>query len=152
MARRARLVPYSLLTVAALVVTAFVVATIFFFTALPADARRQPTHADRSHPPTPHSEVLRALEVASREFGVSHSRMTSVAKCESGLNPFNSNGSHHGLFAQWGKKWADRVRAFNQRNPNNPVSGTVWNAFDNARVSAEMMRLNPSLSDWRACL
>lgn len=155
MARRVRLSPRPIsayLSAAVLSLALLVTVTV---TASPAGAavrRPSPTYLTRNHPPTPQSEVMRALQVSSAEFGVSLSRMTSIASCESGLNPFDSNGSHDGLLAQSRRYWPGRVRAFNQRHPNNPVSGTIWNAFDNARVSAEMMDMNPSLSDWEQCL
>lgn len=159
MKQRARLVtfrpsfPYLLS-----IVVAFLACLALLLTAQPADAHRFgygrgiPTAEGRNHPPTPHSEVMRAIEVATAEFGVSHSRALAIAKCESGHNPFNSNGTHDGLFAQSRKYWASRVAAFNAAVPHNPVSGTVWNAFDNARVSARMMKLRPSLADWEQCL
>lgn len=155
MARRDRLVTRPIFSYLLIVALALVMCAAVLLTATPAKAagrRAQPTNVTRNHPPTSASEVTRALQVASTEFGVSLARITSIARCESGLNPFNSNGSHDGLLSQSRRYWPGRVRAFNQRHPDNPVSGTVWNVFDNVRVSAEMMATNPSLSDWVQCL
>jgi hypothetical protein len=44
--------------------------------------------------------ALYAIHLASRVYGVSEQAMRSVASCESGLDPFATNGQYAGIFQE----------------------------------------------------
>lgn len=92
-------------------------------------------------------EVKRALLGAAIEFGVDGHRLNRIVACESGGNPNASNGSHHGLFQQSGKYWSGRVAEFN-REVEYDVGGRIYDAEDNARVSAWMLSKPGGIKHW----
>ena len=85
----------------------------------------------------PCSEVDRAISGSASEFGVDEMAMRETIRCESGFNPFATNGSYMGLFQQSTDYWGERVAEFNA-NVEVDVPGDYYNPFDNARVSARM--------------
>ena len=96
----------------------------------------------------PCAEVDRAIKVAANEAKVDENRMRQIVRCESKFDPFASNGRYKGLFQQDVNSWAGRVQDFNDHvNPD--VSGDIHHPFDNARVSARMLR--SSASHWPSC-
>ena len=119
-----------------------------------ASAEASDKYRFRGRPPIPASEVERAIQESLDEFGLRPKErlIYSVLDCESGRDSYESNGSHDGLFSQSRKHWRGRVESFNRAHPHYPVTGDVFNAFDNVRVSFWMMRNKPSMSDWIECL
>lgn len=98
-------------------------------------------HADNClYGATPSPEVEQTIRAAAAEFGVDAERMLRTADGESDFTPsrVGPGGSFLGLFQQAKQYWAGRVADFNQHvQPN--VGGDIFNAADNARVSAWMM-------------
>lgn len=79
--------------------------------------------------------------IASR-YGVDPNAAVSVARCESGLNPSASNGSHGGLFQQ-------DISAFPDRAASRGFGGrSVWDPTANASVSMMMVREDGSWQQW----
>ena len=96
----------------------------------------------------PCGEVDRAIQVAANEAQVDETRMREIVRCESTFDPFATNGPYKGLFQQDSGSWAGRVQDFNAHvDPD--VSGDINHPFDNARVSARMLRA--SASHWPNC-
>lgn len=118
-------------------------------------AQASPRHKFKARPPTPASEVERAIQESLDEFHLRPKEpvIRSVIGCESGYDPYNSNGSHDGLLSQSRRYWQGRVADFNRGHPQYPVTGDPFNVFDNVRLSFWMMTQKSGLErNWKACL
>lgn len=72
------------------------------------------------HTPT----VAEALTIASVVHGVSRSRLSAVALCESGHRPAARNGQYVGIF-QWGPSWASTTYAKAGLSPWSPYAAAL---------------------------
>ncbi len=77
-------------------------------------------------------DIQGIITAAANEFGADPNQLLRIAKCESGLNPRASNGTHFGLFQF-------NPITYTAYAPRAGAGSDYWNATNNARTAAYMI-------------
>lgn len=83
--------------------------------------------------------VLNSIDRASSRYNLSAIGLLGLTGCESGFDPYASNGPYESYLQQGEQYWFKRWKNYNKANPNDQVPNDIHNSDSHYMVSGSMM-------------